>query len=100
MIWAAVLLAAAGCYLIKLAGLSVPQRLLADRRVQAVAALLPVALLAGLIVTQVFTDGRRLVVDERIAGFAVALLAVALRAPFLVVVLLAAATTAGLRLLL
>ena len=91
---------ALGCYLVKLAGLSVPLRVLEDRRVRDVAALLPVALLAGLIVTQVFTDGRRLALDERVAGLAVALVAVVLRAPFLVVVVLAAATTALLRLVL
>ena len=32
--WTAVLLGSAGCYLLKLAGLSVPRRLLADPRVR------------------------------------------------------------------
>ena len=45
----AILLAAAGCYALKLAGLSVPQRVLDGARVQRVALLLPVALLAALI---------------------------------------------------
>ena len=56
--------------------------------------LLAPTLLAALIVTQAFADGRHLVFDARAAGLAVALVAVALRAPVLVVVVLAAATAA------
>lgn len=97
--WLAVLAGAAGCYLCKVAGLSVPQRLLDDPRVQRVAALLPVALLAALVATQAFTTGSRLVLDPRAAATAVAVVAVLLRAPFLVVVGAAAATAALIRLL-
>ncbi len=98
--WPAVLSGALGCYLVKLAGLSVPETVLEDKRVQKVAALLPVALLAALAGTQTFADGNRLALDPRAAGLAVAVLAVGRRAPFLVVVGLAAAVAAGLRLLL
>ncbi|GIU86150.1 MAG: branched-chain amino acid transporter AzlD [Acidimicrobiia bacterium] len=97
MTWAAVLLASVGCYLCKLAGLSVPARVVAAPRVQRVAALLPVALLGALIATQTFTDGRELVIDARAAGLAAAAVAVWRRAPFLAVVGAAAATTALLR---
>lgn len=99
MTWAAVLLAALGCYALKLAGLSVPARLLDDPRVRTVGALLPVALLAALTATQTFTTAQRLTVDARAAGLVVALAALVLRAPFLVVVGGAAATAAVLRLL-
>lgn len=94
MSWTPILLAAAGCYALKLAGLSIPQRALDGVRVQRVAALLPVALLAALIATQTFGDG----VDARAAGLAAAVGAILLRAPFLVVVAVAAATAAVLRL--
>jgi uncharacterized membrane protein len=97
--WAAVLAACGGCYLIKLTGLSVPQRLLDSPRVQRVAGLLPVALLSALVLIQAVTSGHRLVLDARAAGVAVAIAAVALRAPFLVVVALAALTAGLLRLL-
>jgi hypothetical protein len=97
--WAAVLAASAGCYLIKLTGLSVPQRLLDSPRVQRVAGLLPVALLSALVLIQTATTGHRLVLDARAAGVVVAVAAVALRAPFLVVVAAAALTAALLRLL-
>jgi hypothetical protein len=64
------------------------------RPVLGVVALLAPTLLAALIVTQAFADGRHLAVDARAAGLGVALVAVALRAPVLVVVVLAATTAA------
>lgn len=99
MMWAAILAAAGGCYLLKLAGLSVPRRVLERPYVARVAMAVPVALLAALIATGTFTSGRTIVVDERAAGLAVAGVALALRAPFLVVVAAATVTTALLRLL-
>ena len=95
--WTAVLTAAALCYALKLAGWLVPARLLEDPRVRRAAVLLPVALLAGLVVVQVGADGRALVVDARAAGLVAGAVALLLRAPFLVVVLVAAATAAVLR---
>ncbi|HET8604690.1 MAG TPA: AzlD domain-containing protein [Marmoricola sp.] len=103
MIWAAVLGCAAGCYLLKLAGLSVPPRMLEKPVVRRVADLIPVALLAALVAVQVFATsaaggGQRLAVDARLAGLAAAVVALLLRAPFIVVVLLAAAVAALIRL--
>jgi branched-subunit amino acid transport protein len=62
-----------------------------------VLALLAPTLLAALVATQTFADGRHLVLDARAAGVAAACIAVALRAPVLVVVISAAATAALLR---
>lgn len=90
MIWAAICLAGAGCYLLKLAGLSVPPRVLEHPRVERVADLLPVALLSALIGVQVLADGQRLAPDARLVGLGAAVVALVLRAPFLVVVLVAA----------
>lgn len=98
MTWAAVITGTAGCYAWKIAGLSVPPRLLANPRVRHVAALLPVALLATLVVIQGFSSGQRIVLDARAAGVGVALTAVLLRAPFILVVALAVLATALLRL--
>lgn len=95
--WTAVLLGCAACYALKLAGFAVPARLLTSPRAAAVSAALPVALLAGLIAVQTFGDGQQLTLDLRIAGLAAALMAVWLRAPFLVVVVAGAGTTALLR---
>lgn len=99
MIWAGVLAACAACYALKLAGLSLPQGLLENARVQRTVPLIPVALLAALVATQTFSTRQHLVMDVRAAALVVAVVAVLLRAPFLVVVAAAAATAALLRLL-
>ncbi|MDQ2944016.1 MAG: AzlD domain-containing protein [Candidatus Dormibacteraeota bacterium] len=99
MMWAGVLVACAGCYALKLAGLSLPARMLQDARVQRTVPLVPIALLAALVATQTFSTGRHLVLDVRAAALAVAIVAVLLRAPFLIVIAAAAATAALLRLL-
>jgi ABC-type sugar transport system permease subunit len=95
--WAAVIAGAIGCYAFKLLGLSVPERILEHPRADRIADLLPVALLSALIAVQTFADGRSLTVDARVAGLAVAVVAIWRRAPFLFVVFLAALTTALIR---
>jgi len=97
VIWVAVVVASIGCYLLKLAGLSLPSALLERPEVQRVAVLLPVALLAGLVAVETFGADGRLVVDLRLAGLGAGVVALVLRAPFLVVIVVAAATTALLR---
>jgi branched-subunit amino acid transport protein len=59
--------------------------------------LVAVPLLAALILVGTAADGHRLAVDARLPALAVAAVLVAKRAPFLVVVLAAAATAALLR---
>lgn len=97
MAWAAIGAGALSCYLLKLGGLSVPERVLRDPRTQKVAALLPVALLAGLMAIQAFSSKQQVVLDDRALGLSAALLLVIMRAPFLVVVVGAALVTALLR---
>lgn len=97
--WAGLLVACAACYGLKLAGVSLPQRWLQDARIQRTVPLIPVALLAALVGTQTFATGRHWVLDARAAALLVALGAVLLRAPFLVVIVVAAATAALGRLL-
>jgi hypothetical protein len=94
MVWLGIGLAAASCYLLKLAGMSVPKRIIENPKVQLAAALLPVGLLAALTATQTFASGRELTIDARVIGLLCALVAIALRAPFLVVVVVAALATA------
>ncbi len=96
--WAAILVAGIGCYLLKLAGLSVPPKVLEHPKMERVADLLPVALLSALIGVQVLASGHDLTIDARVAGLAAAVAALLLRAPFIVVVFVAAATAALLRL--
>ena len=97
MTWTVLLLACAGCYLLKLAGLSLPARVLSHPTVQRVADLIPVALLAALVAVQVWAVGPRLTLDARPRGPPLPVLALLLRAPLLVVLIGAAATEALLR---
>jgi branched chain amino acid efflux pump len=69
------------------------------RPVVAVMPLLAPCLLAALVVGQTVADGRSLVVDARLAGVAVAAVALALRAPLLVVLAAAAGIAALARVL-
>jgi hypothetical protein len=95
--WIALLAGSLGVYLAKLAGLSVPESVLTRPTVQRVAALLPIVLLAALIGVQTLGLGQSIHVDARLAGVTVAGIAVWRRAPFLLVVALAAVTTALVR---
>jgi len=98
-LWGAVLLAGLACLAIKVAGHVLPEHWLAQPRVARVAALVTVALLSALVAVQTSTSGGQVVVDARLPALGVAAVALVLRAPFVVVVVLAAATAAGLRLL-
>ncbi len=96
--WIAVLATSAGCYGLKLAGLTVPPRLLTSPRVRRFAELVPVALLAALSAVQSATSGHSIDLDPaRLAGLAAAVVALLARAPFLVVILVAAGAAAALR---
>jgi branched-subunit amino acid transport protein len=96
--WIAVLATAAGCYGLKLAGLTVPQRVLASPRVRRFAELVPIALLAALVVVQTVTSGHAFNLDPaRLAGLSAAVVVLVLRAPFLLVIVAAAGTAAALR---
>lgn len=98
-LWVLVLATSAGCYLLKLAGYLVPARVLDHPRMRRLIELLPVALLAALVVVEALANGRRVELDgPRLAGVAVATVAIWRRAPFLVIVVLAGATAAVLRL--
>jgi hypothetical protein len=66
-------------------------------RIRGVVATLAPALLAALVVTQAVAGDRRLVFDARLVGLAGAVVALRLRAPVLLAVVLAAALTAAAR---
>ncbi len=93
-VWVAVLAGSLGCYLLKLAGLSVPAAWVERPWVTRMVTFVPAALLAALVAVQAVASGQDLVVDGRLAGLAVAALALALRAPFVVVLVLAGVTGA------
>lgn len=92
--WFAVVLACVGCYALKYAGMSIPQQVLESPRVRQLSLLLPVGLLAALAATQTFADGERLTIDARLVGVLVAIIAIRIKLPFIVVVVLAAGSAA------
>ncbi|WP_028647772.1 AzlD domain-containing protein [Nocardiopsis sp. CNT312] len=98
-LWIALVATAVGCYLLKFAGMAAPRRLLDDPALQRFATVVPVALLAALIAVQALQgEGRALDWDTaRMGGLGAAVVALVLRAPFLAVIVVAAAATAGLR---
>ena len=95
MSWAAVLGLSVGAYAFKLVGVVAGDRF-ADR-LAPVTVLLPAALFSALIVVMAMGDGPSLVVDARLIGVAAGVLAVARRAPMVVVVMVAMAVTALVR---
>ncbi|HET9508329.1 MAG TPA: AzlD domain-containing protein [Gaiellaceae bacterium] len=97
--WLVVLVVGAATVLLKAAGpVFLGGRALPPRAVALVEVLAP-AMLAALVVTQTVGGDGELVLDERVAGLAVAAAAILLRAPLLVVMTLAAGSAALLRLL-
>ena len=89
-LWGFILLACAATYLTKLAGYAVSARWLQNQRMTRVAGAITVALLASLTVMNTFAAGTALVIDARLASLAAAALALWLRLPFLLVVVLGA----------
>ncbi|HET9895376.1 MAG TPA: AzlD domain-containing protein [Streptosporangiaceae bacterium] len=68
-----------------------------NQRALAVVALMPVALLTAFVLTETVTTGQHLALDSRLGGLAAAGIALRLRAPLIVVVIVAAAVTAAIR---
>jgi hypothetical protein len=96
--WWAICATALGTYAMKAAGPVVLGGRAFPVAVQRSFTLLAVTLLAALIAISTLASGPRLVIDPRAAGVVVAIIAIRLRAPFVVVIVLAAATAALLRL--
>jgi branched-subunit amino acid transport protein len=96
-VWIVVALTGAATMLIKATG----PVLLGGRELPAqlvgIVELLAPALLAALVVTQVFADDRDLVLDTRVIGLGAGAVAVIARAPLIVTLVIAAATTAIVR---
>lgn len=94
--WIGIIATSVIAFLLKYLGHSVPERWLSHPRVLKINSMIPIALLSALVAVQTFTNDKNLVIDQRLAGLAVAVIALMLRAPFAVVVISAAATSAAL----
>ncbi|WP_404442346.1 AzlD domain-containing protein [Microbacterium marinum] len=96
-LWTAILVASIVCVALKAVGYLIPPSLFDAPRPARIIDLLTVALLAALVAVQTLGDAQAIVVDARVPAVLVAAGLLALRAPFLVVVVAAAAVAAGLR---
>ena len=96
--WTAVIAIGVGTFALKAVGpVAVSGRRLPDRVTELLEVVAP-AILAALVVTETFASGRSLVVDARLAGAGAGLIAVLLRAPIWLVVVVGAVATALVRL--
>ena len=93
-LWIGVIGTSVLAFALKYLGHSVPEKFLTNPRVLRINALIPIALLSALVGVQTITDKGKWVIDQRLAGVAVALTALALKAPYFVVVISAAVTSA------
>lgn len=97
-LWAWVLIACAIAYATKLSGYLVPESFLDRPWVSTVSAGMTVGLLTSLVVTNTVVTSTALVLDARLAALAAAAIALWLRAPYLVVVVVGALAAALARL--
>ncbi len=94
-IWIAVLGASVTAFLNKYIGHSVPERWLNKPRFMRINTLVPIVLLSALVAVQTFGNKKELVIDQRLAGVAVALVLLKFKAAFPIVVVGAAVTSAA-----
>jgi hypothetical protein len=89
-LWVWILLAVAAAYVIKLSGYLLPRRLLDRPVVIRLATGLTVGLLASLTILNTVGKGQAIVLDSRLLALGAAAIALWLKAPYLVVVLVGA----------
>jgi len=99
MTWVVISIVGAGTIVFKSAGPVLLGTRELPPRIASVVDVLAPAMLAALVVTQTVGGDREIVLDERLAGIAAGAVAVWLRAPLLVVMAVAAAAAALIRLL-
>ena len=93
--WVATIGTSLVAFLLKYSGHSVPERWLSHPKIQRINTLIPIALLSALVAVQSFSEKSQLMIDQRLVGISAAILALVLKAPFPVVVLSAAISSAA-----
>ena len=93
-LWIGVLGTSAIAFAIKFLGNSIPEKYLTNPRMLRINTLIPIALLSALVGVQTLTEKGKWVIDQRLAGVVVALISLSLKAPYFVVVVSAAITSA------
>jgi uncharacterized membrane protein len=98
-LWGWLLLSCAVAFLTKLAGYLVPAKVLKNKRMSRIAGTITIGLLASLTIVNTVATGSQLAFDSRVGALVAAAIALLLRAPFLVVVIVGAVAAALLRLI-
>ena len=93
-LWIATLGASGICYLLKILGYSLPETLLNNPRIQRINTFIPIVLLSALVAVQTLTVKSEIVIDHRLAGVAVAAIALKMRVSFPLMMISAAMTAA------
>ncbi len=93
-VWIAVIGTSVIAFGLKYFGHSIPEKYLSNPRALRINTLIPIALLSALVAVQTFAEKSALVIDQRLVGMAIAVIALVLKAPFPVVVLGSAAASA------
>ena len=93
--WVATIGTSLIAFALKYSGHSIPQHWLEHPKIQRINTLIPIALLSALVGVQTFTDKNTVLIDHRLVGVSVAVIALLLKAPFPIVVLSAALTSAA-----
>lgn len=100
--WTAIFIGSLAVYSWKLFGYLLPRKFLESQTLSKLAGYLTIALLAGLVGVQTFignAENRQIaIIDERLVSLLSAVILLKLKAPFIVIVVVAASVAAGLRL--
>ena len=93
--WIATIGTSVIAFALKYSGHSVPEKWLSHPKIQRINGLIPIALLSALVAVQSFSEKSKLIIDQRLVGISVAIIALLLKAPFPIVVLSAAVSSAA-----
>ena len=92
--WIGVIGASIALFILRYSGYLVSEKFLTNPRMLRINTLIPIVLLSALVGVQTLTEKGKWIIDQRIAGVAVALIALSVKAPYFVVVISAAVTSA------
>jgi hypothetical protein len=93
--WIGVIGTSVIAYALKFAGHSVPEKFLTHPLIKRINLLIPIALLSALVAVQSVTTKSAIVLDHRLVGLGAAIVALIFKAPFPIVVLSAAISSAA-----
>ena len=93
-LWIGVIGSSIALFALRYSGYLIPEKYLTNPRMLRINTLIPIALLSALVGVQTITQDGKWAIDQRLAGVSVAVIALALKAPYFVVVISAAITSA------